>query len=406
LDLESLGSVIPEIRHLHASSPPSSVPAGLSAAELHAAFTTFAASTAQLAHQDDDLRRSVEQLRADLALTHSRLHAEMRRRVRSEEQADSMFSSAPFGLLALEDGRISAFNPAALRLLPGLTLNSIWAVPAHWRRRGASNEYSTDRGPDARVVSVSLLSEPDSPTQLWRIEDVTGALRERERAERQERLAAMGRMSAELAHQLRTPLCTATLHASRLAEPDLAPEERQQTALRLAGQLRQLDGLINRMLGFLKTSARDRELSAIEPLVQAQLELIGPQLQERALRLDLRWQAPDCVIPVDRLQIGSAVLALLENAMQHSPPGSTLSVACVSQGHRVEISVADEGPGIAPDMSARLFEPFASGRAAGSGLGLAIARAAAQAHRGELSCQPRQPNGTCFILALPALPAV
>lgn len=216
----------------------------------------------------------------------------------------------------------------------------------------------------------------------------------------------MGRMSAELAHQLRTPLCTATLHASRLAEPDLAPEERQQTALRLAGQLRQLDGLINRMLGFLKTSARDRELSAIEPLVQAQLELIGPQLQERALRLDLRWQAPDCVIPVDRLQIGSAVLALLENAMQHSPPGSTLSVACVSQGHRVEISVADEGPGIAPDMSARLFEPFASGRAAGSGLGLAIARAAAQAHRGELSCQPRQPNGTCFILALPALPAV
>ena len=382
-------------------------PASLAAASLQAAFAEFAASTAQLAGQDAELRLSVEQLRSDLAQAHTRLHDETRRRARSEAQLGSMFSGAPFGLVAIEDGRVSGFNPAAAALLPSLAVQAPWSLPAQWRRHGVSDDYSTDRGTEARIVQVStLLAEPDSTTLLLRLEDVTEATRERTRAERQERLAAMGRMTAELAHQLRTPLCTATLYASQLAEPDLDATDRQRMANRLGAQLVQLDALITRMLSFVKTSVRDKETSAIEPLVRSQLELIAPLLAQRALRLDLHWGAPGCQIPVDRLQLGSAVLALLENAMQHAPAGSLVGVSCRSRGHRVEIAVADEGPGIAPDMAARLFEPFATGRAAGTGLGLAIARAAAQAHGGELSFAPRQPSGVCFTLSLPALPQV
>jgi signal transduction histidine kinase len=177
-------------------------------------------------------------------------------------------------------------------------------------------------------------------------------------------------------------------------------------ASRLSAQLSQLDALITRMLGFVKTNARERELSALEPLVRSQIEVVAPLFAKRSIELVLQWQAPDCEIAVDRLQIGSAVLALLENALQHAPTGSRVSVACISQGHRVAISVSDEGPGIAPEMAARLFEPFATGRPTGTGLGLAIARAAAQAHRGELSFTPCQPSGVCFTLALPALPQV
>ncbi len=387
------------------TSAQSSVAAS-SAAALQAAFAEFAASTAQLATQDEDLRRSVELLRRDLAQTHTRLHDEMRRRVRSEAQLGSMFASAPFGLVSIEVGRISAFNPAAARLLPGLAEGSIWSLPAQWIRRGAGNEFATDRGHDASVVALSVLTQSESGTQLLRLEDITESLRDRERAERQERLAAMGRMTAELAHQLRTPLCTATLYASQLAEPELDEPDRQQMASRLSAQLSQLDALITRMLGFVKTNARERELSAIEPLVRSQIEVVAPLFAKRSIELVLQWQAPDCEIAVDRLQIGSAVLALLENALQHAPTDSRVSVACISQGHRVAISVSDEGPGIAPEMAARLFEPFATGRPTGTGLGLAIARAAAQAHRGELSFTPCQPSGVCFTLALPALPQV
>jgi C4-dicarboxylate-specific signal transduction histidine kinase len=85
------------------------------------------------------------------------------------------------------------------------------------------------------------------------------------------------------------------------------------------------------------------------------------------------------MLVLDRLQIGAALLALLENALQHAPEAGTLVVGCALRGHRLEITVADDGPGISPEMAARLFEPFATGRANGTGLGLAIAQAAAKA---------------------------
>ena len=381
-------------------------PAPSCATALQAAFADFSASTAQLAAQDEDLRGSVELLRRDVALTHSRLHEEMRRRVRSEAQMGSMFGSVPFGLVAIDAGRVTGFNPAAAKLLPDLVLQGVWALPAQWMRRGTTDEYLTDRGSEARIISVCALTDTASGTRLLHIDDITEAHRERERAERQERLASMGRMSAELAHQLRTPLCTATLYASQLREPDIDADERSAMAGRLVGQLGQIDALITRMLSFVKTRARAQEIGPIEALVRSQLEVIAPLLAQRGVRLALALHAPDCVIAVDRLQIGSAVLALLENALQHAPPGSTVSVACRSEGHRVEICVTDEGPGIDPAIAARLFEPFATGRPTGTGLGLAMARAAAQAHRGELSFAACEPHGVRFTLALPALPQV
>ena len=387
---------------------PAERPADLAAAALQSAFAEFALSTAQLAGQDNELLRSVEQLRRDLAQAHTRLHDETTRRARSEAQLGSMFEWAPFGLVAVDGGRVTAFNAAAAALLPSLALQALWELPAQWRRRGDSDEYLTDRGLQGRCVTVSaLLEDGDRGTQLLRLEDITETLQQRAALERQERLAAMGRMTAELAHQLRTPLCTATLYASQLAEDDIGEADRRHMAARLGTQLTQLDALITRMLGFVKTSAREnKQACAAGPLVRAQLESIAPLLAQKSLRLALAVDDADSLVAIDRLQIGSAVLALLENALQHAPVGSLLRVDCLRRGRRVEISVADEGPGIAPDMAARLFEPFATGSATGTGLGLAIARAAAQAHGGELSFSPRAPQGVCFTLALPALPQI
>ncbi len=387
---------------------PTERPAELAVAALHSAFAEFALSTAQLAGQDNELLRSVEQLRLDLAQAHTRLHDETTRRARSEAQLGSMFDWAPFGLVAIDGGRVTAFNAAAAALLPGLALQAPWDLPAQWRRRGDSDEYLTDRGQQGRCVTVSpMLVDADRGTQLLRLEDITETLQQRAALERQERLAAMGRMTAELAHQLRTPLCTATLYAGQLAEADIGEADRRHMAARLGTQLTQLDALITRMLGFVKSSAREnKQTCAAGPLVRAQLESIAPLLASKSLRLALTVDDAGSLVAIDRLQIGSAVLALLENALQHAPVGSLLRVDCLSRGRRVEISVADEGPGIAPDMAARLFEPFATGSATGTGLGLAIARAAAQAHGGELSFSPCAPHGVCFTLALPALPQV
>jgi len=390
---------------LVASSP--SQTTALAAAGLQAALAEFAAATAALADRDASLRDAVEQLRHDLAQARNRLHDETLRRARSEARLGSMFAAVPFGLVAVEDGRVAGFNQAAAQLLPGLAEQAPWQLPDAWRRRGASQEYATGRGQQARIVEVRVLRDDAGPAPtLVRLEDVTEALRAREQAGRQDRLAAMGRMTAEVAHQLRTPLCTATLYASQLCDTTLEPGARRQMAERVCTQLGQLDALITRMLGFVKTSARDRESCDIQALLQGQLEVIAPLLDQRRLRLALQLEAGGCQLVLDRLQIGAALLALLENALQHAPEGGTLAVGCVLRGHRLEITVADDGPGISPEMAARLFEPFATGRANGTGLGLAIAQAAAKAHGGELGFAARQPSGVCFTLALPTVAAL
>ena len=242
---------------------------------LQQAFAEFAASTEQLARQDEELRQAVELLRQDLAQTHSRLHEEMHRRASSEAQLGSMFASAPFGLIALAAGRVTGFNQAAAALFPDLAENAQWVLPIEWRRRGSSDEYLTERGNEARLIRVNLVKDAISGTECMRIDDITDMHRERENLERQERLASMGRLSAELAHQLRTPLCTATLYASQLREADIGAAERCAMADRLIGQLGQLDSLITRMLSFVKTRARAQEIG---PIAKPRQILVVPEL--------------------------------------------------------------------------------------------------------------------------------
>ena len=172
-------------------------------------------------------------------------------------------------------------------------------------------------------------------------------------------------------------------------------------AERVCTQLGQLDALITRMLGFVKTSARDRESCDIQALLQGQLEVIAPLLEQRRMRLALQLEAGGCLLVLDRLQIGAALLALLENALQHAPEGGMLAVGCVLRGHRLEITVADDGPGISPEMAARLFEPFATGRANGTGLGLAIAHRLVQLMGGHIDVESTPGRGSCFRFVVP-----
>lgn len=309
----------------------------------------------------------------------------------------------------LKGTQVISINAAAATLMPNLRQGDGFALPADWQRQGDSDRYTAGRSPQARVIQVAWLSAPNLNAQLVRLEDITVACSERDTLERQARLNAMGRMTAELAHQLRTPLCTATLYASMLAdeEDDTGGRiDRPQITRRLVHQLGQIDALIVRMLAFVKSRSRSHEVCAIEALLQDQIDVVMPLLGLRNVQLALRCDATDCLVAVDQLQVGSALMALLENALQHAPKGSTLSVSCQAIGHRVDIIVADQGPGVSEYMLPRLFEPFATGRPSGTGLGLALAHTAVQAHGGRLAYHQVVPQGAAFTLTLPALPQV
>jgi two-component system, sensor histidine kinase FlrB len=227
----------------------------------------------------------------------------------------------------------------------------------------------------------------------------------RESVQRRERLAAMGEMAARLAHHLRTPLATALLYASQLADTALPVAERARFAGRTVERLRDLERLIEGMLQFVRgAEVRCEPVTASELLRQA-FQTMEPQATARGLRLELRDESAGCQLFADRQALAGALLSLLENAVQACAAGGRIVLAATCEGAEVVFCVADTGAGIAPEARDRLFEPFFTMRSGGTGLGLAIVRMVAEAHGGSVAARKAPGAGSEFVLRLPRAPA-
>lgn len=223
------------------------------------------------------------------------------------------------------------------------------------------------------------------------------------------RLNAIGEMASTLAHELSQPLTAvrahlrAALRRLEAGEPDLAAAR---------GDLRhgvtQVDlaaGIIRRLREYLGRGEPRRE--AIDPLAVARdaLALAGPDAERGGVRVVLH--APALLPPVlaDRVQVQQVLLNLVRNAVEASRMGEGSRVVSVglraSEGQAIEVSVHDEGPGLAEEIRPRLFAAFATTRPHGLGLGLAISRTIVEAHGGRIWLERPGPDGTEFRFTLP-----
>lgn len=233
----------------------------------------------------------------------------------------------------------------------------------------------------------------------------------RERAVAAERLAAVGRLAADLAHEIRNPIAAMRLKAENAlanGEP-----ERAATALRaVLGQIARVDALLRDLLNLTQPRSIARSPVAVAPLLAECAQDHQELAQARNVRIAVEAGAlpPGDDPHLDRAQVVRAVENLILNAIQHSPEGGCVRVAArrvVRDGSvRLTLSVADSGPGVDPDLRAVIFEPFATARPGGTGLGLAIVREIARAHRGDVALAPAAPGeGATFIMELPWRPS-
>jgi two-component system sensor histidine kinase PilS (NtrC family) len=215
-----------------------------------------------------------------------------------------------------------------------------------------------------------------------------------------DRLATVGRMAANIAHEIRNPLASLTGAIEVLTSPLTAEDARERLSQIVARESERLNHIIKNFLEY----ARPAPLSIATFDAAAAIEEVLLLLEHRASPGSLkviREFAPSMPWPVDAQQFRQILWNLCLNAVEAMPNGGELRVAAAVRCERLEVSVSDTGDGInAVDLS-HVFEPFFSTKPEGTGLGLALVHRIIQDHGGEIDVRSAPGLGTTFTLTLP-----
>ena len=223
---------------------------------------------------------------------------------------------------------------------------------------------------------------------------------------RRERMAALGELSATVAHEVRNPLGVIinALATLRRLKPDVTQGDAGSLLSIMDDEVRRLEHLVNDLLDFARPVEPRLQPQLLQPVVEdalsASLRAVGPHI---TVSRDVDAQVPP--IAVDPQLFHVALTNLFNNAVQAMPRGGTLTTRLEPDTHaglpQARLTISDTGHGMTPEVKARIFEPFFTTRASGTGLGLAIVRRIIESHHGELAVQSTPGQGTTFTVWLP-----
>jgi two-component system sensor kinase FixL len=224
------------------------------------------------------------------------------------------------------------------------------------------------------------------------------------------RVSEMGQMASALAHEINQPLAAASNYlqaAKRLgARRDPAQAELVDEALdKAAGQVERASQILRRLRTFIRKGEPELAPEDIAKLIEegSAIALVGARERGVMVRLQAAARLPPVL--VDKIQIQQVIVNLMRNAveaMEQSPRRElTLEAALAAEGGPVVVRIVDTGPGLAPDVANRLFQPFVTTKPQGMGVGLSICRSIVEGHGGTLVAEANPGGGTVFSFTLP-----
>jgi two-component system, NtrC family, sensor histidine kinase HydH len=246
-------------------------------------------------------------------------------------------------------------------------------------------------------------------------------------ANRSDQLAAIGQLAAGLAHELRNPLTAirALVEAGQEEAGGTVLDERDLQVL--YEEIARLEKLVDSFLDFARPSQPARTRLDAESLVRQVLQLIGGEARRRSVTIELKGPAHGVALDADPAQLRQVLLNLLLNAMDAAGEGGRVTVELnpetasgnggsdpslfaatdrslrrMSRQQYHQIDVYDNGPGIAAELRAKIFEPFVSSKETGLGLGLAVSRRIVEAHGGQIEAADNPGGGARFTVRLPS----
>jgi len=235
---------------------------------------------------------------------------------------------------------------------------------------------------------------------------ILGLLVEREKRKNKqllevERLAALGRATSEVAHDMKTPLMAIGGFATQVYRK-MAPENPNRKKLEIIMQeSARLETMTREMLEFGKPNNLERTNKSIETVILESVNVAQKVAESRGviLKIDLEHSLPSIPLDVDRLK--KALLNLLTNGIEASEPRQCVVVRAYTRQDHVLIEIIDSGYGIKEEIANKVFSPFFTTKKGGTGLGLAIVKKTIEAHGGNISLRRNPEKGTIFVLAIP-----
>ncbi len=224
--------------------------------------------------------------------------------------------------------------------------------------------------------------------------------RAREQLLREERLAAVGRLSSAIAHEIRNPV--AMIASSIATAKELTGPEREEMFAIASDEANRLSNLTTEFLDYASTRPPKLERTSVADLVGYVADASRAHASKKGIHFEV--VVSDSVkVRADESQLQQALMNLLLNAVDASPSDAKVLVRVRDGNRRVHIDVENAGEPIAETALSRIFEPFFTTKTHGTGLGLAIARNILRAQGGDLVLAVNEPNRICFSLILPAL---
>jgi signal transduction histidine kinase len=262
-------------------------------------------------------------------------------------------------------------------------------------------------GPEspARRVGLDVQVITESGTRMGALVKFTD-LESRERITTQlqvsERMAALGKITAGVAHEVKNPLNSMRLWLENLKMSLPKGDEMPQQAVRvLDSEIDRLDTVVKRFLDFTRPPEMHQEETSLKELLEELLAIERPRMDKANVKVESLLDAGVPPVLVDRELLKQALINLVANAVEAMPGGGRLTVSLERHGEMASIEIKDTGKGIAPEHSQRVFQLFFTTRPGGSGIGLASAFRTVQLLNGSIDFKSEVGRGTTFRIELP-----
>jgi PAS domain S-box-containing protein len=339
------------------------------------------------------------------------------------ENMNSVMAGLEDGLLLFtRDARAVMISPAAEKFLGapagqflGRRVTEIFPAghPLHealhiesdeLREVAAETELETSEGPKRVSISVQAIQEGgERMGALVTLRDLDSLESINTQLQVSERLAALGRITAGVAHEVKNPLNSMRLWLENLKESLPAEQDSatQQAVQVLDKEIDRLDAVVKRFLDFTRPMDIRLEATQLADLLKEVLEIAQPQLQKANIQLAQLLPIDVPEVYVDRALLKQAVLNLVLNAAEAMPNGGQMRLVLSRRGEMAEITVGDTGKGISPENRQKIFQLFFTTRPGGSGIGLASTFRIVQLLNGSIDFTSEVGRGTTFRIELP-----